>query len=143
MLARIFNKKFLSLILFVAVVLCLPVGATKEGCTSFEKTAGGAGFGAALGAGIGALTGNAGFGAAIGAGAGAVAGGLWAMTSNDTGGELSQADKNAIDIRVAQLQRQGYSSADYTFHAIRTASDNIDVLTRRKVPGEARPEVHY
>ena len=130
MFERVFNKEFGSLLILVAILSCLSMGA-KNGCTSFEKTAAGAGLGAALGAGIGALVGDPGLGAAIGAGVGGLGGAAYAAMTDDQGNTLTEEEMR--EARTQRLEmKDKYDSDLYVLRITRDANNKIRVVPEVK-----------
>ena len=119
-------KKFLYFFVFVAILASLSVGA-KQGCTAFEKTAGGAVLGTMLGAGIGAATGNWGLGAAIGGGVGALGGAAVAAMTDSRGNELTEEEVREARIQALEMEGQ-YDPDLYALRIDRDANDQIRVV---------------
>ena len=120
------NKKILSFIVFIVMLFCISVGA-KNGCSSFDKTAGGAILGTALGAGIGAATGNWGLGAAIGGGVGALGGAAFAAMTDSQGNELTEDEMREARLQALEMEGQ-YDSDLYALRIDRDANNNIRVV---------------
>ncbi len=135
----------------IAVVCVAAISVLTTGCmtTTQKGTVGGAGVGAALGAGIGALAGNAGMGAAIGAGVGAVGGGL----VGDNMDKKREAAEKADLERQLELERQsgsgqGQNKVDAHYEYIKKrkwvdTSKAERVWVEERIEGDRRIEGHY
>jgi len=110
----------------ITVLASFSVGA-KNGCTTTEKVAGSTVFGTALGAGIGALTGNWGLGAAIGAGTGALGGAVFAAMTDSKGNELTEEEVREARLQALEMEGQ-YDPDLYALRIDRDANDQIRVV---------------
>ncbi len=136
--------------IIIAVVCVAAISILTTGCmtTTQKGTVGGAGVGAALGAGIGALAGNAGMGAAIGAGVGAVGGGLIGDNMDKKREESEKADLQ----RQLELERQkapeGQNKIDAHYEYIKKrkwvdTSESERVWVEERMEDDRRIEGHY
>ena len=137
--------------IIIAVVCVAAISILTTGCmtTTQKGTVGGAGIGAALGAGIGALAGNAGMGAAIGAGVGAVGGGLIGDNMDRKREDSEKADlERQLELERQTGSTQGQNKIDAHYEYIKKrkwvdTSESERVWVEERLEGDRRIEGHY